>query len=99
VGNQLIWQIGAGGLLALLVLREVFGFLREKSRAIAAGDKSVDFWRMEMRSAFAESFAVTLRPFLEAQNQLLREIRDSVTTSNLGISELVVKNRDNRRGR
>jgi hypothetical protein len=97
VGNQLIWQIGAGGLLALLVLREVFGFLREKNRATAAGDKSVDFWRMEMRSAFAECFAATLKPFLEAQNQLLREIRDSVTTSNLGISELVVKNRDNRR--
>lgn len=99
MGNQLIWQIGAGGLLALLVLREVFGFLREKSRAIAAGDKTVDFWRMEMRSAVAECFSVTLRPFLEAQTQLLREIRDSVATSNFGISELVVKNRDNRRSR
>lgn len=99
MAEQLVWQIGAGGLLALLVLREVFSFMRERTRAIAAGDKSVDFWRMEMRTAFAEGFSVTLKPFLEAQTQLLREIRDSVTTSNLGISELVVKNRDNRRSR
>ena len=99
MADQLVWQIGAGGLLALLVLREVFSFLRERNRAGAAGDKSVDFWRMEMRTAFAEGFAVTLKPSLEAQTQLLREIRDSVTTSNLGISELVVKNRDSRRSR
>lgn len=97
--TQLLWQLGAGGLFALLVLREVFAFLRDRSRNGSAGSKPVDFWRLEFRAAINEGLASTLKPLIETEIQLLREIRDSVSTSNQGISELVVTNRGTRRGR
>jgi hypothetical protein len=96
VGSELVWQMGAGGLFAVLVLREVFGFLRARNQN-GAGSKPVDFWRLELRAAVNEGMAVTLKPLIETQIQLLREIRDSVSTSNRGISELVVTNRGGRR--
>jgi hypothetical protein len=96
--SLLLWQIGAGGALTMLILREVFAFLREKTRN-GAGSKSVDFWRMELRAAVNEGLTTTLKPLIETQIQLLREIRDSVATSYQGISELVVTNRGARRGR
>lgn len=96
----MIWQVGAGGLLALLILREVFGFLRARNGGASAGSKTVDFWRLEMRAAVNEGLTTTLKPLFETQIELLREIRDSVATSYQGISELVVTNRANsRRGR
>lgn len=96
---QLFWQLGAGGLLALLILREVFSFLRDRGRNGASGAKPVDFWRLEFRSAINEGMTSTLKPLIETQVQLLREIRDAVSTSNQGISELVVTNRGSRRAR
>jgi len=96
--DEILWQIGAGGALAVLILREVFAFLRERTRN-GAGSKSVDFWRMELRAAVNEGLTTTLKPLIETQIQLLREIRDSVATSYQGISELVVTNRGARRGR
>ncbi len=100
MGNTLVWQLGTGGLFALLVVREVLSFLREKGRVLnGSGGKPVDFWRLELRTAVNEGLATTLKPLIETQVQLLREIRDSVTTSNQGISELVVTSRGNRRSR
>ena len=96
--DEILWQIGAGGALAVLILREVFAFLRERTRN-GAGSKSVDFWRMELRAAVNEGLTTTLKPLIETQIQLLREIRDSVATSYQGISELVETNRGARRGR
>lgn len=98
MNNELLWQIGAGGMFAVLILREVFTFLREKTRN-GAGNKSVDFWRMELRAAVNEGLTTTLKPLIETEIQLLREIRDSVATSYQGISELVVTNRGTRRSR
>lgn len=95
--NEWVWQIGAGGLLALLMLREVFQFLAARSRNGAAGDRPVEFWRSELRQGVSESLDTSLRPVLEQQTVLLREIRDAVTRGNTGIQELIISSRQRRR--
>jgi hypothetical protein len=95
--HELAWQIGAGGLLALLVLREVFTFLSARGRNGTAGDRPVEFWRGELRQGVSECLEASLRPVLEQQTVLLREIRDAVTRGNNGIQELIISSRQRRR--
>lgn len=51
------WRnVGIGGILTILVLREVFGFLKPMLRKTpedrrVAGERSVEFWQIEFRRA------------------------------------------------
>jgi len=81
--DNLVVQLGVGGLFAILALREVRGLLAELSGwrknpngPNAAGAKSPEFWQAEMRKAAVEVFAITATPAREQQTELLREIRD-----------------------
>jgi len=81
--DNLLLQLGVGGLFAILALREVRGLLGELSGwrknangPNASGAKSPEFWQAEMRKAAVEAFAMTATPALEQQTELLREIRD-----------------------
>ena len=80
-------QLGIGGVFAIMVIREVLGFLKKRGTMTngEAGGKSVDFWRLEFRSAIDERMG----SHLAAQTQTLTDIRD-------GINKLVVLN-ENRR--
>jgi len=81
--DNLLLQLGVGGLFAILALREVRGLLGELSGwrkssngPNTSGAKSPEFWQAEMRKAAVEAFAMTATPALEQQTELLREIRD-----------------------
>jgi hypothetical protein len=84
--DNLVVQVGVGGLFAILVLREVRAMVGEfrigrrngngpGSRG-SSGEKSPEFWQSEMRKAAVEAFAMTATPALTQQTELLREIRD-----------------------
>jgi hypothetical protein len=96
-GFGALTQIGVGGIFCILTLREVFGYLRYRSRHNgAAGDKSTEYWRIEMRQAMAETFTAQMLPVLSNQNGILRDIRDAQEKANEGIAELVTLTRDRR---
>lgn len=70
-------EIGIGGVFAIMVIREVFGFLRSYKKngsANESGMKPVDFWRLEFRSAIDERMGA----HLTAQTQTLTDIRDGI---------------------
>lgn len=50
-------QLGAGGILALLVIREVLAFLgkRKNGNGSKAGDMDPAFWKHEFRDAVKDS--------------------------------------------
>lgn len=74
-------QIGIGGLFALMVIREVLGFLKTRSNGKrssvehTAGDLSPEFWQADSRKAVAEVIAITVVPMLAAETAILAELR------------------------
>ena len=78
--------------MALLVLREVFRFLSErkpKAENGGAGSKSVEFWQQQQRMAVREVLNDLIAPFLAAQTDILRAIRESSEKTRDGIQTLV----------
>ena len=77
-------QLALGAVVALLLLREVFAFLRSNGakktahNEAAAGEKSVEFWLAAQKRNTTESLQGVLQPFLQAQSEIMREIRDSL---------------------
>ena len=77
-------EIGMGGALALLVIREVLNFLKvQKQRNhkpnAAAGEKSTEFWTV----AFNQIVEEKIRPVLNNQERLsdkFEKITDAITT-------------------
>lgn len=99
--DNLITQIGVGGVLVVIILREVFKFLSERSEKVkydssavirngAAGAKSVEFWQQQQRTAVREVLTELIPPFLIAQTDILRAIRESSDKTREGIQELVI---------
>ncbi|HWY21971.1 MAG TPA: hypothetical protein VNX26_12175 [Candidatus Acidoferrum sp.] len=86
------WKdVGIGGLLALLVLREVFNFLksRKSEKPTAAGEQSVEFWREQMRDLILQILAQTITRTLDQQIMVSSEIRDLQKGTNEGIIKLI----------
>jgi hypothetical protein len=85
------WKdVGMGGLLALLVLREVFNFLKAKKNGrSSAGDQSVEFWREQLRELILQIMAQTITRTLDHQIMLSAEIRDLQKATNEGIIKLI----------
>ena len=89
-------QLGIGGVVAILVIREVLKFLarpKNGNGGQSAGQKSVEFWQNEHRTTIKDSMNDILRPFLSNQIELLREIRDLSAKTREGVAELVVLQR------
>jgi hypothetical protein len=84
---EAIAQVGVGGALALLIVREVLAFLKGRNgkTPTSAGDKSVEFWQMEYRKATDEA----LRPLLAAQTAVLSDIAQTQHEMNERLGRLV----------
>lgn len=85
------WKdVGLGGLLALLVLREVFNFLKSKKNGRpTAGDQSIEFWREQIRELIIQILAQTITRTLDQQIMVASEIRDLQKGTNEGIIKLI----------
>jgi hypothetical protein len=85
------WKdVGIGGLLALLVLREVFNFLKAKKNGKpTAGDQSIEFWREQMRDLILQILSQTITRTLDQQIMVASEIRDLQKGTNEGIIKLI----------
>lgn len=81
--NETLTQVGVGGLLALLVLREVFQFLKTRRHAShdngaaikTAGDFPPEYWQNEQRKAIADVVITVVVPLLTGQATILNELR------------------------
>ena len=85
-------QLGIGGALAILMIREVFKFLtdrKQKNGNGSAGTKSVEFWQAQQRMAVREVLTELISPFLTTQTEILRRIHESSDKTREGIQELV----------
>ena len=87
--ENLLLQIGAGGTLAILALREVRGILAEtqakrkngnggssiRNAGIeeTSGAKPPEYWQAEMRKAAAEGFSTAALPILTQQSEKLTQ--------------------------
>ena len=88
-----------GGVLALMIIREVFKFISqrkpksENGKSDAAGARSVEFWQAQQRTAVKEVITDLLSPFLATQTELLRDIREATSNTRDGVLELVSADR------
>lgn len=68
-------QLGTGGILALLIVREVLTFLgKKKGVSRDAGAQDVAYWNKDYRDAVREVNAETLGPRLERIERLLERV-------------------------
>ena len=98
--ENVITQLGVGGILVLLVLREVFKFLSDRKiknghNELRAGDRSVEFWQSEQKKNVKNGITEILAPFLAVQIDLLREIKDSSKETRDSLLELLLIQREN----
>lgn len=75
-------QLGMGAVVALLILKEVFAFLKKGKPNGASGERSVEFWQQTIANTVTTSFNASLAPILHNNNEVLREIRDSLNQTN-----------------
>ena len=64
-------QIGAGGILAIMVIREVFGFMSKRKTNGSSGERDPEYWKSEFRKAVREE----VEPLAERSREELREIK------------------------
>jgi hypothetical protein len=85
------WKdVGIGGLLALLVLREVFTFLKSgKNHRPTAGDQSVEFWREQIREIIVQIVTQTITRSIDQQLMVQSETRELQKGINEGIVKLI----------
>jgi hypothetical protein len=79
--NETITQLGIGGVLALLIIREVLGFLKAKKNGVGgnhSGEKSVEFWRGQIRQTMSDVVAAELLPAIQEQTHILEDIREEL---------------------
>lgn len=72
-------QLGLGGVIAVLIIREVLGFLAKKRTTdlnSTSGYKSVEYWQQSIRSLVEAAIDAKLSPTLAEHSRLLREIQD-----------------------
>jgi hypothetical protein len=64
-----------------------------------AGDKSADYWKLEMRAGMLELLHSALGPKFDAQINLLTEVKNSTNEVSKGVAELVTLGRAQQQGR
>lgn len=62
-------QLGVGGILAFLIIREVLAFLKAKKTNGSAGDKAPEFWMNEFRNIVKSEVG-------DAERRLSRQLDD-----------------------
>ena len=65
----------------------------------AAGNKSVDYWRLQMRDTVQASMTAALAPKFDMQIALLADMKNSIGDVSRGVSELVTLERSRLQGR
>ncbi len=78
-------QFALGGLFVLLLVERLSSLLlryrknhhSQHGKIPIAGEQSVDFWVLQHKKGFTESFQETVLPVLERQTEILREIKDT----------------------
>ena len=71
-------QLSVGGIVALLIVREVLSFLRQRNKrenGSGAGEQTIEFWRAQNREMFSGVLAASVIPILEAQTVILGELK------------------------
>lgn len=86
---------------AYITWREVLPAVRRSSANGngAAGNKSVDFWRLQLRETVHEGLNAALAPKFDLQIALLTDMKNSIAEMNRGVLELVALERARRSGR
>ena len=81
--NELLTQVGVGGILALLVLDRVFAFLKQRNRngVTQAGDQPIEFWRDLNKKIMLESLESVVVPILRQQTEILARLESRNGTS------------------
>lgn len=79
---DVLMQLGVGGIVALLVIREVLGFLNKRKengqkKERVAGEMSPEFWQADYRKAVTEVVASIVVPILASQTSILSEMQRS----------------------
>jgi hypothetical protein len=88
-------QLGVGGLLAYLIIKEVLSFLKNRTTSSNgnSGEKPVSFWEQHIGASVQSAIDLKMVPHLEQQTEVLKEIRDSLKQMNDRTLELVVSDR------
>lgn len=68
--NDPITQLGVGGILVYLVIKEMFAFLAKRGKANGSGDKSVEFWELKIGNIITERLEETFK----SRNEEIRNI-------------------------
>ena len=92
--NDQLFQVSVGGAVALLILREVFQFLKGRRNgapqpATTAGGLSSEFWQAEQRRAISDVLAATVLPILANQTKILSDLKDAEQSTALQLVRLV----------
>lgn len=75
--NDVMLQLGVGGIFVLLLLKELLPFLLKRfGHHQTSGEQGVDFWKATIREIVDDSFTTLVKPTLEAQSKILGELRD-----------------------
>jgi hypothetical protein len=72
-------DLGVATVAAILILREVFAFLKKRNggKNGSAGDKTVEFWQQQNSLAFQEALRFVVVPILSNQAEILKEIKSA----------------------
>lgn len=70
--------IGAGGVFAIAVIREIVMAFLKKRNGKSAGDQDPEFWKLEQRRAMTETLTTIVVPILANQTIILGEMRNSL---------------------
>lgn len=79
--DALFWQLGAGAMFALYVLRLVLDFLHkwmEKKQGSTSGDKSPEWWAAKISEIVASSQDQRLVPALQRVETALNQMKDEL---------------------
>jgi hypothetical protein len=75
-----IWHIAGGGALAVIVIREVFGFVKamRNGNGKAAGSQSVEFWKMAIGNSVEEGVTKANEQYFGRIIDRLDAIKDAI---------------------
>ena len=82
-------QVGIGGLLAILIIREVFAFLKNRKSNGASGEQSKEFWQSEIRKITTEVIVTVVVPILSSQVLILVEMKKNQEQNNIQMMRII----------
>ena len=88
-----LWQLGLGGIVAILLIREVLTYLKTlkstRNGQKAAGDLTPEYWQTEQRKAITEVVVTVVVPILTSQATILAELKSSQQQTNIQIVRIL----------